>query len=63
MSWTLYEVWADDNGHEELIDTTYSEPEAIQMAKDAVEAGADYAIIYREDKEGELIELMRFPGP
>ena len=35
MTWELYEVWSEVDGHEELIDTTKSRKEAIQLAKKA----------------------------
>ena len=42
MTWELYEVWSeDDEGHEELIDTTKSRKEALQLAKKAINEGAN----------------------
>lgn len=55
MTWELYEVWAVDTaGHEELIDTTKSLKEAREIA-----ANEESAVIYREDAEGNLIEIER----
>jgi len=33
MNWTQYEVWAEMDGHQELIETTASKKEAIQLAE------------------------------
>jgi hypothetical protein len=51
MNWELYEVWSvDEDGHEDLIDTTKSLKEAEYYAE---------CIIYREDEDGELVEIER----
>lgn len=62
MKWELYEVWSEDeDGHEELIDTTRSLKEAKILAKQALTDGFVCAIIYRENEEGEqeLVEELR----
>jgi hypothetical protein len=60
MTWELYEVWfEDDDGHEELIDTTRSLKEANILAKKAIDDGAVLAIIYQETEDGEQKEISR----
>ena len=60
MTWELYEVWSEDTeGHEELIDTTKSRKEAIQLAKKAINEGADVAKVFRETKDGDYEEIER----
>jgi len=61
MNWELYEVWAvDTDGHEELIETTKSLKEAKQIANLKVEEEAiTECIIYREDEEGDLVEVEK----
>jgi hypothetical protein len=59
MNWELYEVWAvDEDGHEELIETTKSLKEAKQIANlNVKEEAITECIIYREDEEGDLVEV------
>jgi hypothetical protein len=60
MNWELYEVWAvDQDGAEELIDTTNSLKEARELAKTNREVDAEIVevIIYKEDANGDLIEV------
>lgn len=60
MSYELYEVWAeDDDGHEELIDTTRSLKEAKLLAQKALEDGAWEAVIYQETEDGDQTEISR----
>jgi hypothetical protein len=60
MTWELYEVWSeDDDGHEELIDTTKSLKEAKILAKKAIDEGSVLAIIYQETEDGEQKEISR----
>jgi hypothetical protein len=60
MNWELYEVWAEnDDGHEELVDTTKSRKEAIQLAKKALHEGADIIKIFRETRDGDYEEIER----
>ncbi len=55
MIFELYEVWTEDSlGHQELVDTTSSIVEARIIAKQAVDDGAEYVIIYRETEDGDL---------
>lgn len=61
MTWELYEVWAvDEDGHEELIDTTKSLKEARQLAKEQLTEGAVEVILYREvNDELEVFERLK----
>jgi hypothetical protein len=57
MIWELYEVWTvDEDGHEELLDTTKSLKEAQTIAKNALTDDIVECIIY-EDRDGELFEI------
>ena len=54
MSWEQYEVWAtDEDGHDELVDTTKSLKEARQLAKKAYNEGAVKTTIYLETADGD----------
>jgi len=60
MNWELYEVWSvDEDGHEDLIDTTKSLKEARQIARDNVTEYYAECIIYKEDEVGDLVEVER----
>lgn len=60
MTWELYEVWSvDEDGHEDLIDTTKSLKEARQLAQANLTEYYVECIIYQENEDGELIELER----
>lgn len=62
MNWELYEVWAvDTDGSESLIDTTKSLKEARQIALVNMTDDVTECVIYKEDEEGELVELERIP--
>ncbi len=57
MTWELYEVWTvDQDGHEELYDTTKSLKEAQAMAEKALTDDIVECIIYKEE-DGELYEV------
>lgn len=60
MSWTQYEVWAEVEGHQELIETTHSKKEALALAKKTFNDGADQVSVYEETQDGdyEQIELL-----
>ena len=60
MTWELYEVWAKNNGHDELLDTTRSLKEAKDLAKKAVNEGADSATVYRETEDGDYEVVADF---
>ena len=60
MTWELYEVWSvDEDGHEELVDTTKSLKEARAMAQETLSEYFVECIIYLEDDAGELQEVER----
>jgi len=62
MNWELYEVWAvDQDGNEDLIDTTKSLKEARQLATLNIDedVGIIECVIYQEDEEGTLNEVTR----
>jgi len=60
MNWELYEVWSvDEDGHEDLIDTTKSLKEAREIAQANLTEYYVECIIYREDEDGELVEIER----
>ena len=60
MNWELYEVWSvDEDGHEDLIDTTKSLKEARAIAEANLTEYYVECIIYAEDPEGELVEIER----
>lgn len=56
MIWVQYEVWGvEEDGHEELIDTTNSLKEARRIAETALTDQIVECIIYKEE-DGELYE-------
>lgn len=64
MIWELYEVWSIDiDDREELINTTNSLKEAQLLAKESLTEDILEVIIYKEDEEGELVEVEVITGP
>jgi len=62
MSWTQYEVWAEMDGHQELIETTHSRKEAIALAERTFNEGVDYVKVFEETNDGDytlIKELVR----
>lgn len=60
MTWEFYEVWAEDeDGHEELIETTRSRTEALALAKTSLTEDFISSVVYQENEDGELIEIER----
>lgn len=56
MIWVQYEVWGvEQDGHEELIETTNSLKEAKRIAEAALTDSIVECIIYKEE-DGELYE-------
>jgi hypothetical protein len=56
MIWVQYEVWGvEQDGHEELIETTNSLKEARKIAEQALTDQIVECIIYKEE-DGELYE-------
>jgi hypothetical protein len=63
MNWELYEVWSvDEDGAEDLVDTTASLKEARAIAEANLTEYYVECIIYAENPEGELIEIERIQG-
>ena len=61
MNWELYEVWAeDDDGQEELIETTNSRKQAFEIAQTQLDLGYSASIVYLENEEGALEKVKRF---
>lgn len=59
MTWELYEVWTvDDDGHEDLVETTKSLKEARAIAEQSL-SDFSIAIIYKETEEGDIEEIER----
>ena len=59
MSWELYEVWHNDEGHEELVDTTTSLKEANQLAEKTLEELGGEIFILLETRDGDMDEVER----
>jgi hypothetical protein len=59
MTWELYEVWSDTDGHEELVETTKSKKEAVALAEKTLSEGADEVWICRETGDGDYHEIER----
>jgi hypothetical protein len=60
MTWQLYEVWGVDEAfHEELLETTSSKKEALELAESNLGLGYLQTIVYQE-VDGELEEIHRF---
>ena len=57
MSWTQYEVWAEMDGHQELIETTHSRKEALGLAKKLYNEGIDVVQVFEENSDGDYIEI------
>jgi hypothetical protein len=63
MNWELYEVWSvDEDGAEDLVDTTASLKEARAIAQATLTEYYVECIIYSEDENGDLIEIERLQG-
>jgi hypothetical protein len=56
----LFEIWTEDeDGHQELIETTASETAAKKLAEKLVLDGAYTAIVLQETEDGDLEEVFR----
>lgn len=63
MSYTLYEIWSEDEiGHQEIVDTTASKKEAFAIAEQCLGEGFLAAIVYQENEMGDPILVKRFEG-
>lgn len=61
MTWELYEVWGvDEVSHEELLETTSSKKQALEIAQASLGLGYIEVIVYQEDSDGDMTELKRF---
>lgn len=60
MSFLLYEVWAEDqDGHQELIDTTASQTEAFKLAEKFL-GEHPAVVVFKETEDGDTVEIKRF---
>jgi hypothetical protein len=57
MTWTQYEVWAEVDGHQELIETTHSKKEALALATKTFHAGAELVQVFEETSDGDYAEI------
>jgi hypothetical protein len=57
MTWTQYEVWAEVDGHQELIETTHSKKEALALATKTFHAGAELVQVFEETSDGDYEEI------
>lgn len=61
MTYMLYEVWAvDSTGHNELIETTASKKQALEIAQFSLQDGYVSAAVYQEDDDGESVAIESF---
>ena len=61
MTYMLYEVWAEDeDGHNELLDTTASQKEAFEIANASLDDGYVSSTVYQENEEGDSILVKTF---
>ena len=59
MSWTQYEVWAEFDGHQELIETTHSRKEAMQLAEKTFHEGSEFVEVFEETKDGDYVSIKQ----
>jgi len=57
MNWVQYEVWAEEDGHQELIETTASRKEALALAQQTFDDGADQVTVYEETADGDYTQI------
>ena len=61
MTYMLYEVWAEDeDGHNELLDTTASQKEAFEIAQSSLKDGYLSSTVYQENEEGDSVPVKTF---
>lgn len=61
MNWVQYEVWAeDDDGHQELVETTASKKEALSVAQKAFNEGLGIVTVHEEDADGNYELIKEF---
>jgi hypothetical protein len=57
----LYEIWAqEEDGHEELIETTPSRTQAFEIAQATLDLGYFTVVVFQENELGDLEEIKRF---
>lgn len=59
MSWTQYEVWAEIDGHQELIETTHSKKDAIRIAERTFGDGCDFVEVFEETSDGDYESIKQ----
>lgn len=59
MSWTQYEVWAELDGHQELLETTHSRKEALQIAEKHFNDGCDFVEVFEETNDGDYTSIKQ----
>jgi hypothetical protein len=60
MSYLLFEVWVEDEiGHQELVETTASKKQALDIANQCLGEGALAVVIYQESETGDPILVDR----
>jgi len=60
MTWEHYELYSiDEDGVEELVETDGSLKKLQQLAKEHLTEYYPECVIYREDDDGELVEIER----
>lgn len=61
MTYMLYEIWAEDeDGHNELLDTTASQKEAFEIAQSSLTEGYVSASVYQENDDGDSKLIQKF---
>ncbi len=61
MTYMLYEVWAEDeDGHNELLETTASQKEAFVIAQSSLSDGYVSSTVYQETDGGDPILIKTF---
>ena len=61
MTYMLYEVWAEDeDGHNELLETTSSQKEAFEIAQSSLNDGYISSSVYQETDDGDPILIKTF---
>lgn len=61
MSYLLFEVWSEDeNGHQELVDTTASSTAAFKLAQSVLSEEYPVAIVLQETEDGDSEFVKRF---
>ena len=59
MNWVQYEVWAESEGHQELIETTASRKEALALAQRTFDDGVDPVTVYEETADGDYAQIKQ----